>query len=166
MVDDPKLARLGMQGGGLDIAMPDRPDRRIPARLIGIAREGRAVAIETHDLAEMIGGVLRLLLLRVALADREEERSVRHKDDTRAEMHIGGNRRLLAEDHAHIREAAAACGQLEATTRHAGVVEAVLTGLGKCEEDLLRGRKIGRESHVEEPALADRVDFRHAGNRR
>src|SRR5690606_23938297 len=97
--------------------------------------------------------------------DRQVERIVRGKDDARSEVEVGGERGLLAEDHPHVREAAAIAGERETTTRDARAVAAVAR-LGETEKDLLRGREVGRERNIEKSALAGRVHLGHTGDGR
>src|SRR5262245_56345788 len=79
------------------------PDFRLGACASGerIVGRHRAVRLDAHDLAEMVGEVLRLVAMDEVVAHGEEQVAISSLHDTAAEMIAARERTLLAEDHFH-----------------------------------------------------------------
>src|SRR5262249_6703460 len=73
VLDGPQLARRRIACGTLHVAVADGPDLRPPTVLLWVARIRAPVGHEAHELAQMIGWVLRLGARRVALTQRHVE---------------------------------------------------------------------------------------------
>ena len=122
----PQLAARWVDGGALRVAMAVGPDLR-PRILLtdeGVVVGDRSVRIDAHDLAEIVGEILRRAELE-ALAEGDEQLAVRREGEPRAEMVAALDLRLLPEDHFDIVETA--IGELAARDRRPG---AALAGLG------------------------------------
>src|SRR6185436_10245795 len=109
---------LRVEGGRLDVAMAVRPDLgpRACAPDERIVFRNRAVRIDPHDLAERVAEVLRVLAVRVPVAERDEEGAVETEDETGAPVIVARDLGFLTPDHLRALEAALA----ESTARHRG----------------------------------------------
>jgi hypothetical protein len=146
--------------------MSDRPDGGVPARQLRIVRGGRAIPRKPHHLAEVVLRVLRLILQGIAIADGQKKGAVVSEYDARAEVLVGRIGRLLAEDHCDVGEAPARVREFEFAAGEAGAVAAAFARFGIGKVDLTRLCEVGRQSYVEQPALARSRHFRDIRDRR
>ena len=96
----PHLARRRIERGALRIAVAVAPDFRLGAGLFHerIVRRHRSVGAHAHDLADVIGEILRLVARAVMVAHGQEQIVVRHLHDAAAEMIAARQRPILLED--------------------------------------------------------------------
>src|SRR5437660_12880387 len=95
-----------MQRRSLAVAVAVAPDLRLG---LGASDERivllrRAIRRHAHDLAKMVGEILRLVTVGEVLAQREPEIAVAALPDTAAVVIAARQRTFLAEDHLHVIE--------------------------------------------------------------
>ena len=161
VLDRPQLTAR-VECGALDVAVTVRPDLRprpVAADEWIVARD-RAVRVDPHDLADRRRQVLHPFA-GVAVTERDEQRPIGTEHQPRAPVDAGPHLRLLAPDHPRVLEA----GLAEPAARHrrAGPARA---GLGERQVDQAVLGEARAERDVEEASLADRMDGRHASERR
>ena len=112
----------------------------------------------------MVAEILRLIGETAVVAHAQKEIAVAGLHDAAAEMSAVGERAVLAEDHLDVGEPGRAfVHQLGARQRGA---RAAVHRIGIAEIDRMVVAIAAVESHIEQPALARREDFRHPGKRR
>jgi len=96
------------QRGALGVAVAVAPDLGQGAGLAckGVARGHRTVGSDADDLAVVVVQLLRIVLAVVALAQGHQQVAVRGLHDAAAKMQRTFNLGALAEDHAHVLQAA------------------------------------------------------------
>ena len=117
-----------------------------------IVRRHRAVRRDAHDLAEMVGEVLRLVAIGEVIAHREQQIAVAALHDAAAEMIAARQRAFLAEDHLHVVELGASPSVSRA--RAIAVRPPPRCGLGEAEIDRPVRREVAVEHDVVQSALA------------
>ena len=125
-----------------------------------IVRWHGAVRAQAHHFSVVRGKVLGLVAL-AALAEGDEQAPVARECQARAEVEATKADGLLAKDGLHDVELSALAVERELRTGHGGGAAAGPARLRIREVDELRGREIGRDGHVEKPALAHDPDGRH-----
>ncbi len=157
---------LGIEGGGLHVAVAERPDLRLRVLPIdeGIVIRHGAIGLDAEDLAQMAVEALCVLPHRPvgALPHSNEEVAIGAEGEPRTEMQRAVVRGKCTEDHAHVPETLPIGRKRSAGDR--GSV-AVLAWLGVAPEDgpiRFEGRA---ERHVEQPSLPARVDLGQPANR-
>ncbi|MNY26496.1 hypothetical protein D3C86_1603500 [compost metagenome] len=144
--------------------MAVRPDFRAYACLAdkGVVARHFAVRVQTHHFALQLVEVLRGRAL-VVFAQSDEQITVAVEHQARAEMYAAGQLRQLPEDHLETFQPALIRRQLGAPDRGAGVLAVTGLGIGQVNP-AVRG-KLGRQGHIEQPALASGINSRHALDR-
>ena len=165
MLDDPQPA-LAVEVGRLDVAVAPAPDLGPGTRLADVRVVGRdrSVGADAQHLAPVAAELLRLLARGAirALAHRHVQHAVGAEGQARAEVQVVGVGRHRAQDHLHLLDRAAVGRQPPA--RHAGAV-AALARLGVAPEDRAVVGEARAQRHVEQAALAARVDRRQPAQR-
>ena len=165
VVDRPEAA-LAVEGERLHVALADGPDlgARIGAAGERVVGRDRTVGRDPDRLAQVAVEALRIRSHPHvgAFAGRHVEHAVGAEREARAVVHGAVEGRQHAEDHADLIEAAAVVRQHAA--RDAGAVAAVAR-LGVAPEDRAVRSERRAQRDVEQPALAARIDRRHAGDR-
>ena len=151
-----------MDRRALHVAMPVRPDLGPCAALADERVVGRnaTVALDAHDLAEVVCEVLRFVAELLPLAHRDEEPAVARKRQPRTVVRIARLGGLLLEDHRERIEPVGRCVERAPTDRRCADVVARL-GVGEIHS-AIRG-ELGIERDVEQAALPPRKNARHAG---
>ena len=166
MLELPQLARRRMQERTLHIAMAIGPDlgkcaiRGADKRIV--LRDG-AVRVDADDLANAALQVLRLHACRqrAAITLGDEQRAILCKDKPRTEMLVRREGRPLAIDDRDVLDGRRRPIHQLALS-HSGVVPPIRARLGIAPVDHLVGREVRIERHVEQPALTDAMNHRHA----
>src|SRR5262245_17354731 len=115
----PQLAGLRMEDEALRVAVAIAPDLGLSAVAAAEWTVGRhrAVRPHPHDLADVVGEVLRLLAREIMVAQRQEQAAVLRLRDPAAEVEAGRYRPLLLEDDLDVFEPGPAF-VVEPGTRH------------------------------------------------
>jgi hypothetical protein len=133
----------------------------------GLADEGivawhRAVRFDAHDLADVIGQILRVVARLEMIAERHEQIAVGALRDAAGDIVAAGRRPDLAEDDDDAVKPRRIAG-VELGARHRDVV-AVIGVEAEIDRAVLREGAIQRD--IEQSGLAAAGDLGHAGQRR
>ena len=160
MLHGPQLARGGVQRRALHVAVTQAPQlgRRTGAANEGVVGRHAAVGLDADDLAQMVGGRLRVVLAREAVAQAHEQTAIPREHEARAAVQAAAHLGQLPEDDLHVGHALA----IEPAARHGHAV-ATLAGFGIGPVDQAVVGELRVHGHVEQAALAARVDGGQAG---